>query len=58
MVYSPVYLKVTLKEHKEGEYPDKIVTVKDNIEKVINIGIVEPKFKDLLEQISYSEPPM
>jgi hypothetical protein len=38
----PVYLKATLVNPKEKPLPEKIITLKDNIQKSINIGMVEP----------------
>jgi hypothetical protein len=57
-IYTPVYLRVTLLNPSEIPQYEKIVTIKENVQKTINIAKVEPYFKDLLEQPNFADPPL
>ena len=49
---------MNLFEPTASPMPDKIINLKENVQKTINIGFIESKFSDVLEEQSYSEPPM
>lgn len=54
----PIYLRVSLLNPESIPNAEKILTAKNGIQKVINIGLVEFPFSRLLLQKSFADPPM
>ncbi len=54
----PGYLKVSLEVNGQSQSKEKLVVIQDNIHKTINLGLVEPSFKELLVKSSFAEPPL